>query len=103
MRIGSDHKPLPHTVGSKVLVVTLESQQAIVVDLRRRRRGSPAQINGINGDHANGMGHEHLPSSSKPAHDPWQTVEVRMDLAEIFEKDRPLKENEVGEGTSADM
>jgi hypothetical protein len=100
---GTDHELLPYT-HSKLLVVTLESQQAIVVDLRRRRRAirGATQINGINGDHANGIGHESVPSSSKAAHEPWQTAEVRMDLGDIFEQDRRTEGEKEGESTSLD-
>lgn len=82
---------------SKLLLVTLDSQQVILVDLRRRKRrrtstASTSAVDGqhttngvngtTNGDHPAANGSDHPASSSAR----WQPAEVRTDLSQVYNK-----------------
>lgn len=70
-------------LSSKLLLVTLESQQALLVDLRRKRRKRDPrdlQRSDTSNGHSNGSSDRRTPEHSLRAD--WQTFETRIALAD---------------------
>lgn len=74
---------------SRLILVTLDSQQVVVVDRRRRRRRRCAttkeqNVNGAASASASANGGSTLADEAPSSSSAWQTYEVRTDLAEAY-------------------